>query len=443
MTPSARIEAAIQLCQLVIDTPNIPADKIINRYFRSHRYIGAKDRRVIAKTCYDALRFAPRYERLASIGDVSAGGCINSRFLILLILKHEDKHSMDDIYHLFSGDSYAPASLTNFEIDLLKKEINLSPAENLCIPIELYGVFEASMNNAELRAFYESNVMEGNLDVRVNTLKSNRDKVLKQLIREGYLVESTPYSPLGIRFLKREALEGHPLCQEGVVEFQDEGSQLLALVCDAKPSMTVLDYCAGAGGKTLALSACMENKGQLFACDIHDWRLKRARERARKAAAHNIRYYLADDPKFLKRHLNFFDRVLVDAPCSGTGTWRRNPDLKIRTTLQDVVELQAVQRSILEKTAPLVKKGGRLIYATCSVLKSENQDQMAWFLETHTDFEMVAYEVENDETDMPDRLYAELLQRSGATGALGVNLATHQFGTDGFYVCILRRKNLA
>jgi 16S rRNA (cytosine967-C5)-methyltransferase len=338
---------------------------------------------------------------------------------------------------------YCPERLNKSEIELLNTPLALTAAEKLCIPNQLYPFFSESMSEDALKSLAKAYLSEASFDLRVNSHKSTRDAVLTQLKADDYEVEPTPFSPLGIRFSRRYSLEGYSLIKDGLVEVQDEGSQLIALSCEPTSKMTVLDYCAGAGGKTLALSAEMHNKGQLFACDIHEWRLKRAKERARRAGVHNVRFQKADDPKFLKRHLNFFDRVLVDAPCSGTGTWRRNPDMKFKTTADDIRELQLLQRTILAKTAPLVRQGGWLIYATCSVLKAENHDQIAFFLENNPGFTLATEVTNTNEPIAP--FYKNLKNKIAvnseiiANNDFGLQLLPHIHETDGFFISILIR----
>lgn len=432
MQVPAQIQAAIEACQFIFDQKNIPADKLLNTYFRERRYIGSKDKRAIATHVYKALRLIPRYVRTTGY---------NARLLILMILRDEENMTLANLKGICSGDTYAPQKINTHEIHQLDSPIDFTETEKYAIPNELFPLFKDSMPLETCRALADSFLSEGTLDLRVNTLKSTREAVLTVLSGDGYEVSPTPFSPIGIRFNKRQSLEGHPLFKAGIIEVQDEGSQLIALSCEANPKISALDYCAGAGGKTLALAAAMQNKGQLFACDIHEWRLKRARERAKRADIHNVRFQLADDSKFLKRHTNFFDRILVDAPCSGTGTWRRNPDMKFKTTAADIKELQALQRTILTKVAPLVRSGGWLIYATCSVLKAENQDQISWFLENHPNFIHVTNASECGA--IKPNFYSELKEKLSNNempnehNALGLQLFPHEHATDGFFISIL------
>ncbi len=428
MTPSAQIQSAMDVCQQIFDQATIPADKIMNTFFRNNRYIGAKDKRAIATYAYEALRFVPRYQRVTDL---------DARLLMLMILVHEKKQSLNDLHLLCSGDRYAPDVLSRHEIKQLETPFQPNEAEVLAIPEALYPFFIESMPLQTLQELARSYETEASIDLRVNSLKASRDTVLQTLICEGFEATKTPHSPLGIRLKRRQSLDHHPLFTNGTIDVQDEGSQLLALACGAESHMNVLDYCAGAGGKTLALAAQMKNKGQLFACDIHEWRLKRARERVKRADVHNVRFYAADDGKFLKRHTKFFDRVLVDAPCSGTGTWRRNPDMKFKTTPQDIDELRMLQRSILTKAAPLVREWGWLIYATCSVLKAENDDQIAWFLENHPEFKIAS-----GNHPAEGIYWGDLRHHLSMPGmdTMGLQLFPHVHATDGFYVTVLVRQ---
>ena len=216
---------------------------------------------------------------------------------------------------------------------------------------------------------------------------------------------------------------------KGDMEPQDEGSQIIAMMVDARPGMRVLDYCAGAGGKTLSLAMHMENKGTLIASDISKVRLERSAERLKRLGIHNCTTLMADG-KWRKKHSAQFDRVLVDAPCSGSGTWRRNPDLMLRTDETDIEELVEKQRSILSEVAPLVKPGGRLIYATCSLIHDENDDQINWFLEQHPDFRLI-----------PLTRIWELSTPAPSEEDMW-HLTTSQHHTDGFFMACLERVHL-
>jgi 16S rRNA (cytosine967-C5)-methyltransferase len=272
------------------------------------------------------------------------------------------------------------------------------------------------------------------LDLRVNLLKTTREAAAAALAAEGIETEPTPLSPWGLRLPGgRQPVTATRAFAEGLVEVQDEGSQLIALLTDARPGMRVADLCAGAGGKTLALAAAMRNRGRLTACDVSAPRLEGAVRRLRRAGVNNAeRHLLAPGDRWAKRRAGGFDRVLVDAPCTGTGTWRRNPDARVRTGPNDLRELSDKQAQILETGADLVRPGGHLVYATCSLLPEEDEAQVGKFLERHPEFGPLP---------LP-RAWAE----SGGIGsppAEGEYLVTSpaRHGTDGFFAAVLQRRS--
>ena len=248
----------------------------------------------------------------------------------------------------------------------------------------------------------------------------------------GLQAEASRFTPYGIRVNERLSLASLPMLKSGEVEIQDEGSQLVAMLVDARPGNRVVDFCAGAGGKTLAIAAQMNNKGHVVACDISQGRLKRGAERFRQAGLHNIetRLLTSETDRWIKRHRGGFDRVLVDAPCSGTGTWRRNPDARWRVQEQQGLEnLTALQARILASAARLVKPGGRLVYATCSMLPAENEEQVATFLKANPAFSVVPlHEAAPRLTDLAQSDY------------LSLTPARHD--TDGFFAAVMQRDAL-
>ena len=268
------------------------------------------------------------------------------------------------------------------------------------------------------------------LDLRVNPVKSTRETMLAALHDLGLGAEALPMAPYGIRLAQRLSLASLPMLKSGEVEIQDEGSQLVAMLVDARPGERVVDFCAGAGGKTLAIAAQMHNRGHVIACDVNEGRLERSAERFRRAGFHNVetRLLASETDRWVKRHKLGFDRVLVDAPCSGTGTWRRNPDARWRPLgegqgLDNLVPLQA---RILASAARLVKPGGRLVYATCSMLGEENEEQVAAFLSAYPVFHAV-----------PLREAAPQLSNSAHPDYLSLTPARHD--TDGFFAAVLMR----
>ncbi|MEJ0068121.1 MAG: RsmB/NOP family class I SAM-dependent RNA methyltransferase [Pseudomonadota bacterium] len=269
------------------------------------------------------------------------------------------------------------------------------------------------------------------LDLRVNQLATSREQALAGLTAVGITASPTRFSPLGLRVVGRPSLSHQPIFQDGWVEVQDEGSQLVALLADARPGQAVIDLCAGAGGKTLALAAAMGNKGRLIACDVSAKRLERAVKRLRRAGVHNVeRRTLGPDAQaWLKRQAGRFDRVLVDAPCSGTGTWRRNPDMKWRIGPTDIDELCVIQNEVLDRAARLVKPGGRLIYATCSLLAAENEQAIDGFLARHGEFQVLPVA----------GVWASLLAGDCPVDGPYLRLSPARHGTDGFFAAILLR----
>ena len=270
------------------------------------------------------------------------------------------------------------------------------------------------------------------LDLRINPVKANRESAIKALARARITAEPTQWSPLGLRVQGRPPLGAVDAFKDGLVEIQDEGSQLVAIAVAPKPGQQVVDFCAGAGGKTLAIAALMKNKGRVVACDVLAGRLKRAAERFRRAGLHNIEAHPLSSERdpWVKRHKRKFDRVLVDAPCSGTGTWRRNPDSRWRQLGPGLEELVPLQANILDSAARLVKPGGRLIYATCSLLPEENEKQIAAFLESHPDFTVLPVA----------EVWAE--EGAGTPPSEGpyLRLTPARHDTDGFFAAVMVRK---
>src|SRR6185312_239320 len=278
--------------------------------------------------------------------------------------------------------------------------------------------------------------VEAPLDLRVNTLKATREQAIAALAESDISATPTPLSPLGLRVRGRPPLAALPCFRDGLVEVQDEGSQLVALLVDARPGMRVVDFCAGAGGKTLAIAAAMRNKGHIVACDVLQGRVDRAGTRLNRAGVHNVerRGLATERDPWVKRHARSFDRVLVDAPCSGVGTWRRNPDAKWRFTTDDLTAVIELQRRILDSAARLVKPGGRLIYATCSLLPSENAAQVTSFTKDHPEFALLPVADVWAETigRMPEGAASPTADRL-------LQLTPAKNETDGFFVAVLER----
>jgi 16S rRNA (cytosine967-C5)-methyltransferase len=270
------------------------------------------------------------------------------------------------------------------------------------------------------------------IDLRVNTLKTTREAALAGLQASGIECWAGKYAPTAIRVKGRPAIMAHPLYKSGAIEIQDEGSQLVAYMLNPLPGQAVMDFCAGAGGKTLALGALMQNRGRVVAADVLASRLARAKDRFRRAGLQNVETRPLDEEagKWLKRRAASFDRVLVDAPCSGVGTWRRNPDMRWRPLGPKLEELTALQADILARAAPLVKPGGRLAYATCSLLRAENEAIIEAFLTTHADFTLLPM----------DKIRAEVLPEMKGISGEYLRLTPSRHGTDGFFTAVLEKK---
>jgi 16S rRNA (cytosine967-C5)-methyltransferase len=438
VTPAARIAAAIELLAAVEAEPRRPADAIANDFFRARRFIGASDRRAVAERAWGTIRQRLRLDWwLARAGAPAA----TPRLLIGAHLLLAEGWDLDGLGRgAFPGGRFAAAPLTPEERRVLARlagralrHPEMPEHVALNIPEWLLPHLRARFGD-DLPA--EAAVMErpAPLDLRVNLLRATRDEAAAALAAEGVEARPTPWSPWGLRVAGRRPVTGTRAFREGLVEIQDEGSQIVALLADARPGLRVCDYCAGAGGKTLAMAAAMGNKGRIVACDVSAPRLEGAVRRLRRAGVDNAeRHLLVPGDRWAKRRAGQFDRVLVDAPCTGTGTWRRNPDARLRTLPGDLAELTARQREILAAAAELVRPGGRLIYATCSVLPEEDEGQMQAFTAARDDFAPIP------PRDLWPRLAGEAAPFPGGE-APWLLLTPHRHGTDGFFVAVLERR---
>ncbi|AWJ86348.1 rRNA cytosine-C5-methylase (plasmid) [Azospirillum sp. TSH58] len=433
MTPAARLQAVIDLLTEIDETPR-PADAVMSAYFRARRYIGSKDRTAVAQTAYAILR---RHARLCWwLERQGHPPTPRARALANEILA--EGKAAATVKALFGATKFAPDPLAPEEAKLAN-ELDTHTLEHPQMPesvaVECPPWAEEPMRAAmgdrfavEMRTLLDS----APLDLRINPVKANRESAIKALARAQITATPTQWSPLGLRVQGRPPLGAVDAFKDGLVEIQDEGSQLVAIAVAPKPGQQVVDFCAGAGGKTLAIAALMKNKGRVVACDVLAGRLKRAAERFRRAGLHNIEAHPLSSERdpWVKRHKRKFDRVLVDAPCSGTGTWRRNPDSRWRQLGPGLAELVPLQANILDSAARLVKPGGRLIYATCSLLPEENENQVAAFLETHPDFTVLPVA----------EVWAE--EGAGTPPAEGpyLRLTPARHDTDGFFAAVMVRK---
>lgn len=426
MTPGARIQAVIELLDQIADSTT-PADRLVGNYFRARRYAGSKDRRTISDMVYEILRKKGELTWQASGGD--------SRMLALAHLTQAHKNN-DTILKLFDGGQFAPSPLqTHEELDLDRMR---SPAGEL--PPWISGNYPEWLHMTLQQRFGKDLTLEmaalqkrAPVDLRINHLKSNLAEVTATLAADDIPVSPGRYIPTALRLEDRRVMTTHTLYRDGAIEIQDEGSQLVALLCAARPGHQVIDYCAGAGGKSLALASAMENKGQILAFDISPRRLRPLRDRLRRAGVRNIQVHALGDPavrSLLNERAGKADRVLLDVPCSGSGAWRRNPESKWRLTAEQLGEFTRIQSEILDQAAALVAPGGLLIYATCSILTEENEDRIRAFLVRHNDFALSPV----------NEVWANVIGSPCPTAEPYMQLTPARNSTDGFFVAVLVRK---
>lgn len=411
MTPGAQTQAVIEILEEYQNSRK-PLDHLLSLYLKGRRYIGSKDRQKISEAVYDVIR---KKGVLAWWGNM-CGFPNLPRIWIILNLLLEGKTDQE-IGIIFCENDYHPSSLKPFEqkgIAFFRKNDYLSDQtpEHVRFNVQEWMLPYLKENfgkNLELEL--EALNQEARFDLRVNLLKvSSRDEV------ELESSFPTPMSPWGLYFKKRMPLGHHPLFKSGVLEVQDEGSQLIVKLLDPKPAECIVDYCAGAGGKSLAIAPLMENKGRLILSDTADWRLERAKERLKRAGVHNYELRpLEEDkkPQWVKRLKGKVDRLLLDVPCSGSGTWRRNPELKWDFAKQDLEELLIKQQEILETTHSLLRPGGVLVYATCSLLSVENENQIDLFLKNNPSFKRGEFLKLSPYKSQTDGFFAQLLVKEG------------------------------
>ena len=442
MTPAARIDAAIDLLGRIASA-NAPADWVMADYVRERRYIGSKDRRAIGDLVYAVLRRRARLDWwLARAGAAPENGVAWPRRAVIAALVMLRDETPETVGALFDGGPHHPAPLGPEEravANALAGRPLFHPDQPVSVRGELPDWLLPAFREvfgAELEAELGALEAEAPLDLRVNTLKTDRAGAIAALAAEGIDAQPTPLSPVGLRVAGRQPLMAAAAFRDGLVEVQDEGSQLVALLVDAQPGMAVVDYCAGAGGKTLALAARMANSGRLLALDVDQRRLDRAARRVRRAGLGIVRRRVLRGEGWRKLPSKSFDRVLVDAPCSGSGAWRRNPDARWRLTPDALDRYRDMQREILSRAARLVRPGGRLVYATCSLLPAENDRQVEAFLAGRRGFELLPVE----------RVWHETVVAQGGppVASLGdqggrLRLSPGRNGTDGFFAAVFQR----
>jgi 16S rRNA (cytosine967-C5)-methyltransferase len=434
MTPGGRLAAIIELLQAVYETER-PADATVSAYFRDRRFIGSKDRAFIAEKTYASMRNHARLGWWIA----QEGGTVTPRTRVLANAILADRQSADSIAALFDAQ-YGPVALSVFENELIYRldgksldHPDMPEAMRVECPDWAEASLRASLGDGFAREM-EALTHPAVIDLRVNTLLITRDAAMQQLSADGIIANPTVLSPVGLRVKGRPSIMAHKLYKDGAIEIQDEGSQLVALLADARPGQAVMDYCAGAGGKTLALGAAMANKGRLVASDVLASRLNRAKTRFKRAGLQNVETRPLDGEAkaWLKRRKGSFDRVLVDAPCSGTGTWRRNPDMRWRPLGPGLESLTKLQAEILQQASPLVKPGGRLIYATCSLLNEENEAIVEAFLAANPDFSVKPV----------GDIWRESIPGSFPPSESLLRLTPARHHTDGFFTAVLERRAL-
>lgn len=409
--------AALLACVLRLDGP---ADAVMSRYFKRHPKLGQRDRGLIAEATFHALRHLATLKWMMQ----PAAPARAPRLAALVTLARQHGLAALDARTL-RGDERAVRNALALDLARVPCAVRAE------VPLWLFQRITAQYHDAE--ALLAALAEPAPLDLRVNRLKAERDAVLAEL-RASLAAEPTPYSPDGIRLREKPALTRWPVYQEGRVEVQDEGSQLIARLVAPKRGEMVVDFCAGAGGKTLALGCLMRSTGRLYAFDVNAKRLAGLGPRLKRSGLSNVfpaAIASENDPR-VRRLARKIDRVLVDAPCSGSGTLRRNPDLKWRFDEAELARVNGTQTNVLRAAGRLVKPGGRLVYATCSLLAVENQEVVEAFLRENPEFALVPA--------------VEVLQAQGITLDHAERFAPwfvmlpHLHGTDGFFAAVLQRR---
>lgn len=410
---NAHLEQAISAIRAILPM-DYPADAVLRRFFREHPMLGASDRSFIAETVFGILRHRYFLERLTTQATPRA-----------LLLSYLVKFQGVNLREFKSAISETEAKwLAGIKAVTLQSQPLAVQAE---FPAWLFEKLQNVMPETDILDFGRALQQPAPLDIRVNTIHIKRDEVLAALCQEGIQAQATSYSPVGIRLTGKPAINRHRFFLSGRIEVQDEGSQLLGYLLAPKRGEMVVDFCAGAGGKTLLLGALMRSSGRIYAFDTSEKRLNNLKPRLKRSGLSNLHPQLiaSENDSKVKRLAGKIDRVLVDAPCSGLGTLRRNPDLKWRQSIQSIQELKQKQTAILTAAARLLKPGGRLVYATCSLLQEENQEVVENFLSNHPRFSL----------EECTKIF--LQQKIPIDTGKFLQLSPHQHGTDGFFAAAL------
>ena len=401
-----------------------PADRIIDLFFRERKYLGSSDRRFISETVYGMLRHKKRIEwslRGTSHGDDLLFACVS----LLLFGNNVNIPNLS-----------SELNIDEVELRTIGSKINQEP--QLSTPTETAAVkfsfqewmideWVKNIGRDEIDSLCSTLNTQAPMTIRVNTIKTSREECQRKLLEEGIETDRAELSPFALHMKKRTNLFQLRSFKEGMFEVQDEGSQLLAMLVDPKPKSKVIDACSGAGGKALAMASIMNNRGEIFAFDVHTGRLDELRKRIKRSGVDSIRTKVIRENEIEESFIGSADYVLVDAPCTGTGTIRRNPGMKWSVSEQMVSELTEKQYSILELNSNYVRPGGRLVYATCSLIKRENQDVVERFLLQHPQFQLVS----------PSSIL-EWYHLANVQNNEYFQLMPNQYNTDAFFAAVMR-----
>lgn len=446
MTPGARVHAAIEILdEIAAKAPGAagrggaPADAVVNNFIRARRFIGSKDRAFILNLVYGILRHRSQLDWwMARVREGAHRGVftLNGRSRAIAALAILEGWTADNIGRAFH-DRFTQGEVTEWEYRQAEALSGRSIEHPDQPDTVKYNCPEWIL--PALRERFGDDLVDelpalnkpAPVDLRANILKGDRAAAQAALKKEGVNAEPTELSPWGLRAGGRPNLPVTEAFKKGVIEIQDEGSQVAAMLVGAQPGMRIVDFCAGAGGKSLALAAMLGNKGHIVACDVSEPRLAAATKRLRRAGAHNVepRHLTSERDAWVKRQRGKYDRVLIDAPCSGTGTWRRNPDARWTLSEKDIVELRELQKRILDSASRLVRPGGRLIYVTCSLIPEENQRQAEAFTAAHADFSLLPI----------SKIWPEISAAPPPSADPYLQLSPARHGTDGFFAAVFER----
>ena len=431
MRQPACFQATIEIIEL-FENKERPASAVAAEYLRNRRYIGAKDRKNIRETLFSIIRKQSYIEwQLSQIDVEYSARALAFGYQIGL------NGSLDQLNSYFDGAPYSPAPLTPSEYTWISRYLEYCKHPIVDPPLWVRGNYPRWLESELVETYGSQLIPEmealnstAPTDLRVNTTKITRSALLEKFQREGIQAQPTKYAKNGVRVLGRPALQATKEYREGKVEIQDEGSQIITELVSANPNHCVIDFCAGAGGKSLALAEKCAPNGQVVACDTNRKRLDKIRPRLARAGLKNIDIKHLDGTSHWRESAEHTaDRVLVDTPCSGTGTWRRDPDARARLTPRNLADYKIQQAQILDEAAPLVKPGGRLVYATCSILASENLEQVENFMQRQKMFRLLPI----------GPIWRKQIGNIEVPSTNTLQLTPNQHAVDGFYIAILER----